>query len=321
MIPLSAQAQDGEAPVADDEPVISEDAFEAALPDFDSDVEVRETAPPPASRPDDLQGVPALTDGEAAELLPDPPLSDPALAGPLVPLEGFDVQVPNPPTEEAAAAAPEIRYFLATEGLSEVGLEDEFRDVSALVEGGETAANAAMLSARAEEDAELAVRLLRSEGYFDATAASEIVLPPEPDGRYRVEIVASPGSRYEFSSVRVVGEDKAIPPGLVSDNLELDAGEPIVAEQVLSAEASMSLVFPFNGYPFAEVQERDILLDGETKTGAYTPAGRSRPARQLPHVPQRGRRGLRSRAYRRAGPVRPGASFTMSGSRTTCARR
>ncbi|MEM8825453.1 MAG: BamA/TamA family outer membrane protein, partial [Pseudomonadota bacterium] len=83
-------------------------------------------------------------------------------------------------------------------------------------------------------------------------------------------VIATPGQRYEFSSVKVLGEDKAIPPRLASDRLELDVGDPIATDQILSAEATMSLVFPFNGYPFAEVGQRDILLDSETKTGDYT---------------------------------------------------
>ncbi len=264
---VSAVGAEGEDPVIDDE------AFENALPSLDErTVETAPAADAPVSddTPDDIKALPSLMDGTAAETISDIPLEDGALAAPLEPLEGFDVTVPEAPTEEAAAAAPAIGYRLVVEGLDEVGLEAEFRAISALEQGDNEAANAAQLTARAEEDAASAIRFLRSRGYYDAVADSEIILPAEADGRYRVELVVNPGQQYEFSSIRIVGEDKAIPAGLVSRNLEVKVGEPIIADNVVSAEASVSLLFPYNGYPFAKVEDRDILLDGETKTGDYT---------------------------------------------------
>ncbi|MHB9879615.1 autotransporter assembly complex protein TamA [Pacificimonas sp. ICDLI1SI03] len=280
---------------ADDEPsdpIINDEDFEEALPPLDegaaisgdeesgddaapdaiSDAAPDEETPggavPESGVPGDTVDLPALDDGTTTEIIEDVPVEDEALAAPLEPLDSFDVTTPEEPTEEAAEAAPAIRYRLVIDGLDEAGLEGQFRSLSALERSAE-AANAAMLTARAESDAELAVRLLRSQGYFDANADSNIALPAEPDGRFRVDLVVVPGPRYEFSSIEVVGEDEAIPAGLVSDNLEIEVGAPIVADDVLSAEATISLLFPFNGYPFAEVEQRDILLDGEDHTGDY----------------------------------------------------
>mgnify|MGYP003131281449 CR=1 FL=1 len=280
---------------ADDEPsdpIINDEDFEDALPSLDegaaisgdeesgddaapdaiSDAAPDEEAPgeavPESGVPGDTVDLPALDDGTTTEIIEDVPVEDEALAAPLEPLDSFDVTTPEEPTEEAAEAAPAIRYRLVIDGLDEAGLEGQFRSLSALERSAE-AANAAMLTARAESDAELAVRLLRSQGYFDASADSNIALPAEPDGRFRVDLVVVPGPRYEFSSIEVVGEDEAIPAGLVSDNLEIEVGAPIVADDVLSAEATISLLFPFNGYPFAEVEQRDILLDGDDHTGDY----------------------------------------------------
>ncbi|MGB7406556.1 MAG: BamA/TamA family outer membrane protein [Pacificimonas sp.] len=257
-----------------EEPIVTDERFAKELPSLDDDVSP--DAMPPrntaddADIPGDIEALPSLQDGPDAETIADAPVDDPALAEPLAPLESFDVSTIDPPTEEEAEPAETIRYYVDIEGLDEIGLEGRFRDVSALAAGDNEAANAAMLSARTQDDAEVALRLLRSQGYFDASANSEIILPAEADGRYRVELIVSPGEQYDFSSVTIEGEDKAIPQRLVSDNIAVDVGDPIVADEVLAAEASVSLIFPFNGYPFAEVGERDILLDGETKTGDYT---------------------------------------------------
>ncbi|MGB3722441.1 MAG: BamA/TamA family outer membrane protein [Pacificimonas sp.] len=275
---MPAIAQDGvgtgePVPADDEKPVISDDDFEAALPSLDADTEAE--APPEVRAEDDesadaIEALPSMEDGPAEETIADAPLEDDALAAPLVPLDGFDVSVPEEPAEEAAEALPAIGYRLVIEGLEEVGLEDEFRALSALESGDNEAANAAQLTARATDDAASLIRLLRSRGYYDATADSEIILPAEEDGRYRVELVAVPGTQYEFSSVKIVGEEKAIPEGIVSNNLEVKVGEPIIADNVISAEATVSLLFPYNGYPFAKVEDRDILLDADTKTGDYT---------------------------------------------------
>src|SRR3546814_6838394 len=60
------------------------------------------------------------------------------------------------------------------------------------------------------------------------------------------------------------------PPGLARDNLNLSTGDPIIAARVLAAEANVKLVMPQQGYPFAEIGQRDILLDSQTGTGDYT---------------------------------------------------
>lgn len=250
-------------------PAISDSEFEDTLPELEDDAldDLLARAPEAAPRAD----APPLDDPDLEELRRIQPVEiDPeALARTLTPIEFFALTDLPPPNDEAAEPMDEVRYYLVTEGFEQVGLEDDFLDYSALEEGDGASDNAAMLRARANADGELAERLFRSRGYFDATVSSEVILPPEADGRYRVVVAATPGEQYTFSDVSVVGEDEAIPPGLVSDNMPLEAGDPVVADDVIAAEASVSLVFPFNGYPFAEVEQHAILLDEESKTADY----------------------------------------------------
>ena len=291
---MMLQQTPAKEPAAEDEPVVSDEEFEAALPEIDDDAaetpvsadlpeandetgedeaELSPSASAPSQRSEEQSDsemlLPEATDDETTEAIPDVEVDAEALAVPLAPLDSFDITELAAPEGDPDAPPEAIRYYLVVEGLDAIGLDDKFRDFSSLDEGDGEASNAAMLRARAETDSELAVRIMRSRGYYDAVAASEVVLPPEPDGRYRVEIIATPGAQYTFSEVSVVGEEASVPAKLVSSNLELKPGDPVVTENVLSAEATMDLVFPYNGYPFAEVEQRGILLDEANKTADY----------------------------------------------------
>ena len=61
-----------------------------------------------------------------------------------------------------------------------------------------------------------------------------------------------------------------MPPGLAREALKLKSGDPIVAAEVEGAEANVLLRLPEQGYPFAEIGLRDVLLDPETDLGDYT---------------------------------------------------
>jgi translocation and assembly module TamA len=204
---------------------------------------------------------------------------DPQLAQPLTPLQSFDSQ----PIQTAADAKdedlPDIRYELVVRGLDKIGLDDEFKSLSALKEGGGKAENATQVGARAREDEGLAVRLMKSLGYYDATAISSIEpiaepqSNPERSGRLRVTVSATPGRLYTLGEITVQA-NATVPEGLVRRELPLRTGDPIEAARIQGAEANVSLKLPQQGYPFVKLGERDILLDdqtgGETGTGDYT---------------------------------------------------
>ena len=50
----------------------------------------------------------------------------------------------------------------------------------------------------------------------------------------------------------------------------METGEPIVAIRVQGAEAALAVALPQNGYPFATIGQRDLLLDRDTGEGVYT---------------------------------------------------
>ena len=254
-------------PVDPNGPIVPDSQFEDALPPLDPDL----TRPlEPLEQVDPARVFPPVP-GPVEEA----PLGDPALAEPLPPLSTFEAQ----PVADASAGQSEdgeteirVNYTLVIEGLDEVGLTGRFRDLSALQDARGEAVNGAQIVQRAREDETLAIRLLRSEGYYDAVAAHAIEqIPGEGDapGSLRVVISAVPGQRYNFGEIRIEGPATE-PPDLAREALPLTAGRPIIAIDVEAAEANILLRLPQQGYPFPELGLRDILLDPETGTGDYT---------------------------------------------------
>ena len=270
-----ARAQDSPpAPPPSDEPIVPDSQFEKELPSLDPELGK------PLEPLEDFTGPPpAVTPG--GELIPDAAIPDPEIARPLTPIEQFDVTTPPPDADggDDEERVEPVRYTLVVEGLDEIGLEGRFRDLSALEDADGEATNGAQISARAKEDELLAVRLLRSEGYYDATALSTIEQLPDQPGQMRVAVSVVPGPRYLFGNITITG-GRTEPPNLAREALKLETEDPIVAANVEAAEANVRLKLPQQGYPFAEVGLRDILLDPETRHGDYTlpvaPGNRSR---------------------------------------------
>ena len=240
------------APATDpqgDAPIVPDAEFEAAVPSLTSDPNA-----PLEPIEDFAAPAPVL-------------VQEPELAAPLPPIGQFDVQ----PVQIAGvedAPATEIRYRTQVIGLDEVGLTSQFNALSALKDDDD-APNAAIVTARAEEDEGLAVRLLHSAGYYDATATSTIEQLPNEPGRVRAVLTAVPGRKYTLSSV-TVNAAPTVPPELPRRELALKIGDPIDAVRIQAAEANVQLVLPQQGYAFAQVGQRDILLDEAVGTGDYT---------------------------------------------------
>ncbi|WP_088182342.1 BamA/TamA family outer membrane protein [Sphingobium sp. Z007] len=271
-LPLMAQAQSTPAPspnlpyeaTQDEEPILTDDQFEARLPKVES---ANPNAPLPSIDSWIDQQMPQQSTAPA-EL---PPATDPAeeqeLAQPLPPLGSVTVPANVASSADPNAKQPDIRYATSIEGFGKTGLEDEFRAASALMDGKGKAETAAMVQARAQEDEKLATRLFYSEGYYDATALAS--LDQAGDGTLKAVISVTPGKRYKIGDI-VITAGPTVPPGLVRDSLPLKTGDYIVATLVEGAEANVALKLPENGYPFANVGQRDILLDPATVTGDYT---------------------------------------------------
>nr|WP_235524075.1 BamA/TamA family outer membrane protein [Sphingomonas sp. Leaf33] len=255
----------------DDTPIVPDATFEKEVPQLSNDpnapLEPIEdfTAPTPVAQ--STPGQPVASAATPADAAAAQVAQDAELNRPLPPLSGFNVE----PVQIAGvedAPASEIRYETRVEGLDAIGLTDRFEALSALKDDNE-APNAVIVAARAKEDEELAKRLMRAVGYYDGTATSAIEPLPGQQGRVRAVLTALPGAQYKLGSIAIRAEP-TVPPGLIERELPIKVGEPIDAERIQGAEANVSLRLPQQGYAFAEVGQRDILLDDATHLGDYT---------------------------------------------------
>ncbi|SFG06205.1 autotransporter secretion outer membrane protein TamA [Novosphingobium sp. CF614] len=277
------------------EPVISDKEFNSAIPALDArdDPELdkplesieafeRKLAGQQSSaKPEEGQSAPlgsaALSDEDATEEIGDAPVRDSELTTPLPPIDQFEV-APVQFAQDAPADDKEVEvaYRVDIEGLdaadkeADIDIASEFRALSALEKGDGKAANAAMVRARLNEDSQLLQTILASEGWYSPEVRTRLV-PARDDKNKALTAVLSvtPGKRYVFSDI-VVKADPTEPANLIASNLGLKIGEPIVADRVQGAEAQVAVALPENGYPFAQVGDRDILLDQDSGEGVYT---------------------------------------------------
>lgn len=260
------------------------EAAKGAKPGAEAAAEATVEAQPPQ-----VNGIPmpALADGDTVEAIGDAPISDSELAAPLPPLESFNVEPVQFAEPEDEKDNVSIAYTVKVNGLeaaddsTDVDLADLFGDLSALYDGDGKADNAAMIRARLSADGELMQRVLASEGYYDAVVDTRIDRgereeasgAQEGQPRQRRSITAiidvTPGKRYTLADI-IIEAAPTIPPTLIADNFPLAVGEPIVAQRIQGAEAAIALKLPQQGYPFAKVGQRDILLDGAKGDGVYT---------------------------------------------------
>lgn len=264
-IPSLDAADDAEL----DKPLESIEAFERRMAEQQSGAKPTEGQAAPA-------GDPALADGDTVEEVGDAPIRDAELTAPLPPIDQFEVtpvQIAEGTDDEKDA---EVRYRVNLRGLdladkvTDTDLAGQFNAQSALKKGDGKAANTAMVSARLTEDSQLMETVLASEGWYSPQVRSRMEpSSDQADPTLNAVIQVNPGKRYVFSDI-VVKADPTVPSTLIADNFPLKVGEPIVAERVQGAEARVAVALPENGYPFAEVGERDILLDQDKGDGIYT---------------------------------------------------
>ena len=269
-VPIPTPTSDPEG----DKPIVSDKDFNAALPKLSDDINAP-LEPIPQDAPFTPQTADKAPDSVATPApvvepgtLPPPPEPPAEIAAPLPPLDSYNTA----PVIDVAVTdknGAQVRYDTVVNGLDALNLDGPFKTFSALRKGGGKAANIPMVTARAREDEALAIRLMKSKGYYDASAVSVIETIPNDPTRVRAVVNAVPGNLYKLGDVKV-DTIAVTPPDLITRNLPLRTGDPIEAERIQGAEANVSLQLGQSGYPFARLGTRDILLDEANFTGDYT---------------------------------------------------
>jgi len=191
---------------------------------------------------------------------------------------------PDPGVADAAAARG---YAYRVEGLDAAASEallDRFRELSALEEYRGEPANAAQIDRRARADAELMAELLRAWGHYDAivrtrveAAAGDAVL---------VTLEVEPGPVYRFADVSLPGLDEAAgadAPAL-REAFAVSERDPVDAARVAEAQAALRAELGRRGYPFAEIEPPQVVVDHETRTASLVMPVRPQGARRFGRI-------------------------------------
>jgi translocation and assembly module TamA len=172
-------------------------------------------------------------------------------------------------TPQGAWAFPSTSYSVTITGIEDPALLKDLKDVSdSLSLKDRPPASMGLLRTRAERDRERFVKLLHGHGYFGAqvdVSLKDQATPPELV--FRIE----PGSVYPVGStdIRITGE-KEIEPRLIPspEKIGLVPGKPFSASALMDGERALVRTFEKQGFPFARLHDRKIIVDHRDRTVA-----------------------------------------------------
>ncbi|WP_343614374.1 BamA/TamA family outer membrane protein [Novosphingobium sp.] len=278
-------------------PILPDKDFDAALPPISDNPDApmgtvqdwaKQQQTPAAKAPATPPTATTAQDGTLAPL----PAPDPDLARPLTPLDSFNTEPYVTAADVKDKPETDLHYDWKVTGVDKIAdrnpvspidgnaIRSQFSAVSALKEGKGNAANAAMISARMQQDQKTLADVLSSQGFFDASVHGSIETPQtakdeqgkqaaQEPGKITVVLDVAPGPRYALGAIKF-DAPPVTPSDLITKSFVPKSGEPIVADRILSAEAGIGVTLPENGYPFVKVGQRDVLLDAAARTGDYT---------------------------------------------------
>lgn len=242
--------------------------WEVAWPDLAGETPPLPDLPlPPVA---EAEGPPLFPSGEGSEQLAD--AESPVLSSP----DGELVAAGDSNQPALVPVAEELRYSVALEGFGGIAnalFEERFDGLSVLRAGDDDPANGAQINRRIAEDSALLDRMLRNEGYYDATLTNEVRREGE---RVRIVFVVQPGPRYTYSAVTLDGLDAAGPEEAARLALfyadppgdPIAVGDAIIADAIIAAQAALQAAMRDTGYPFAESGEELVTVDHDTRQGA-----------------------------------------------------
>jgi translocation and assembly module TamA len=170
---------------------------------------------------------------------------------------------------EVAEVPTDVRYNVSVTGLQPLGLEDEFRSLSALWTKRGDPANIAQINRRIAEDKDLIDQLLRSVGHYGGNSQAVVTPPARADQPTQVAITVDPGPLYTFSQITVVAPPGATGPDparLVTPLLGIRPGDPVDAATVNGAQDALTLRLADAGFPFPVISKPEITIDHESRT-------------------------------------------------------
>jgi translocation and assembly module TamA len=193
---------------------------------------------------------------------------------PLAPLPDLGVDWPNLNVRDLLEATPDTavarpnetpRYSVQLVGIDAIPkARERFDSLSVLRQNDGKPANVAQIDRRARDDVELLDAIMRSEGYYDAAVLTDIK-PATNGGRVTVTLTVTPGAQFKFTGVEVKGVEASGNQRALETAFGIAAAKPVVAEDVITGQATLLDKLRRTGYPFARVGEPYVVVDHETR--------------------------------------------------------
>lgn len=160
---------------------------------------------------------------------------------------------------------------------------DRFRDLSTLETLDGNADTVPQVAARARADEELLGDILRTYGYYDGEVVRQLsggrragengdgaseAAAREPSVRFDI----LPGTRYSFGRIDL-GALPALPEPDASRLIAafgIRPGDPLYADRIVERELELRVALGESGYPFAQVDEPELLIDHARQEGDLT---------------------------------------------------
>ena len=225
---------------------------------------------------------------------------------PLAPIEGIDLAWPDeldlPPLEELTPE-PDVEFAeldvqgpalafseAATQRISSdliLGFPqkeppfaengefiERFASLSTIRQLDSDSDSVAQLGARAQQDETLLGNLLRVYGYYDGRVVRSIGVIAEGENtanpRPQVRFDVIPGERYRFGAIDLGDLSKAPDAAKLRPAFQIATGDYLQSDKILEERADLDLALGETGYPFAVIDDPQLLIDHERREGDLT---------------------------------------------------
>ncbi|TNE63892.1 MAG: outer membrane protein assembly factor [Alphaproteobacteria bacterium] len=123
------------------------------------------------------------------------------------------------------------------------------------------------LEGRLQADLDGFRRVLRSEGYYAAALDNRV---SRREGHIAVEIIVNPGPRFRIGATKVELTGEGGPDLAAEATQTLPVGTPARAEMIVATERALVSSLTNAGFPFADIGERDVVVDHRDKSVTVT---------------------------------------------------
>ncbi|WP_375291443.1 autotransporter assembly complex family protein [Qipengyuania sp.] len=151
---------------------------------------------------------------------------------------------------------------------------DRFADLSTIKQLDSDSDNLAQLGARAKQDETLLANLLRVYGYYDGRVVRSIsaIDAGEDDAgdRARVRFDVIPGERYTYGAIDLGNLTSASDGPALRGDFGIKPGDYLQSDEIVAERADLDTALGESGYPFAVIDDPQLLIDHERREGDLT---------------------------------------------------